>query len=235
MHECETSCCDNHHDECVRNVPLFESLKENEFALIQQTVQRRLYRKGDSIFREGDLSDGLYVINEGTIKISKLSDAGKEHVLRFLFPGDFSGQFALFHESQHYTNAEALSDTTACHIHRAHLRAMLQDNPHITYQFLVALSNQLRTADEWGSTINLLDVEKRLAKTLLLFSANHGLHNTLELPVAKKEFASLLSVTPETLSRKLAQFESQDVIALLGKRKILIRDRKALEKLSGVV
>jgi CRP-like cAMP-binding protein len=235
MHDCQASCCDSHHDECVRQVPLFQSLKETEFKFIQQTVQRREYRKGDCIFREGDAADGLYVVNEGAIKISKLSDAGKEHVLRFLFPGDFNGQFALFHESQHYTNAEALQDTVVCHIHRSDLRAMLEENPHITYQFLVALSNQLRLADEWGSTISLLDVEKRLAKTLLLFSANYGLHNTLELPVAKKEFASLLSVTPETLSRKLAQFESREVITLLGKRKILIRDRQALEKLSGAV
>ncbi len=235
MHDCGASCCNDNHNDCVRLVPLFQSLKEPEFKLIQQTVQRRQYHKGDYIFHEGDPTDGLYVVNEGAIKISKLSDAGKEHVLRFLFPGDFNGQFALFHESHHYTNAEALQETVVCHIHRADLRAMLQENPHITYQFLVALSNQLRLADEWGSTISLLDVEKRLAKTLLLFSENHGMHNTLELPVAKKEFASLLSVTPETLSRKLAQFESKDVISLLGKRKILIRDRQALEKLSGVV
>ncbi len=231
----DSTCCEMHHGECVKHVPLFQSLSETEFTVIQQAVKSRTYQKGDYIFREGDSAEGLYVVSEGTVKISKLSDAGKEHVIRFLFPGDFGGEFALFHESNRYTNAEVLQDTVICHIHRTDLRLILQQNPRVTYQFLVALSNQLREADEWVSAISLLDVEKRLAKTLLLFSVNHTYHDTLELPVAKKEFASLLGVTPETLSRKLAHFESKRIISLLGKRKILIQDRSALETLSGVV
>ncbi len=235
MKNLESKCCEIYQNECVWQVPLFKSLKGTEFTLIQDVVKSRKYERGDYVFHEGDPADGLYVINEGTVKISKLANTGKEHVIRFLFPGDFSGQFALFHESHHYANAEVLQNATICHIHRADLHTILQRNPHITYQFIVALSNQLRDADEWVSTISLLDVEKRLAKTLLLFSVNYAFQGILELPVAKKEFASLLGITPETLSRKLAQFESKQIISLLGKRRILIHDKSALETLSGAV
>ncbi len=151
-------CCKDEHSACIKQVPLFQSLNEPEFGLIQQTIRSNPYKKGDYIFQEGEPADGLHVVHEGAIKLSKLSDCGKEHVLRFLFPGDFSGQFALFHEIDHYTNAEVIQDAVICHIHRADLRLMLQKHPHITYQFLVALSDQLREADEWVSAISLLDV-----------------------------------------------------------------------------
>ncbi|WP_233095938.1 Crp/Fnr family transcriptional regulator [Alicyclobacillus sp. SO9] len=203
--------------------------------MLQASIKSISYRKGDYIFRSDEPSDTLHIVNYGAVKIFTLSEAGKEHILRFLFPGDFAGQFAMFQQQRHYANAVALENTSICHIHRDDLKRILESNPEMTYRFMAALTERLREADEWAGAISMLDVESRLAKTLLLFRQKHALGDMLELPVTKRDFASLIGITPETLSRKLAVFETENIIELKGKKGIKLIDPSALEELSGAV
>ncbi len=80
---------------CVRNVPIFKGLNEDEISIIEEVINHQTFKKGEYIFQEGETSETLYVIHKGTVKISKLSDEGKEQIIRLLFPGDFFGQYAL--------------------------------------------------------------------------------------------------------------------------------------------
>lgn len=229
---CHQGCCPSS-ETCIRRVPIFDSLPDNQVALLHGLVESRRYQKGEYIFQEGEPSNALFVISEGVVKVSKLSETGKEHILRFLFSGDFDGQFALFKEGLHYSTAEALEDTVVCRIYREDLKAVLERNPQMAYHFLAAMSDRLRDADEWVGAISLLDVERRLAKTLLIFGRRHGELAKFELPVAKKDFAALIGVAPETLSRKLTFFESQHFIALSGKKGIQILNPGALRRVAG--
>lgn len=58
-------------------------------------MRPKRFKKGEFVFHEGERSETLFVLNEGTVKISKLDESGRKQVLRFLFPGDFFGDFAL--------------------------------------------------------------------------------------------------------------------------------------------
>lgn len=231
---CHHGCCETP-DFCVRGVPLFDSLTDEDVALLHETIESKRYTKGESVFREGEPSDSLYIVNEGVVKVSKLSDSGKEHILRLLFPGDFLGQFALFKEGLHYADAEAMEESVVCRIHRTALKAILERNPQMSYRFLAAISQRLREADEWVEAISLQDVERRLAKTLLIFEGKSETDGVFQLPVPKKDFAALLGATPETLSRKLSAFESQSLIRLHGKKGIQILDPTGLEIIAGLI
>ncbi len=221
-------------DSCIRYVPLFSGLSQQEVSLLSYSVHSRYYKRGDLVFQEGERSDALYIINQGVIKVYKLSDSGKEHILRFLFHGDFGGVSSLFKERRHYANAEVVEDAVVCRIHGNDLRAILDQNFEIAYRFLAALSERLREADEWTGSISLMDTERRLAKTLLIFRSKVEESVARELPFAKRDLAALMGMTPETLSRKLAAFESQGIISLKGKKGIQILDVDALIKIAGV-
>lgn len=230
--------CDHNHGSCIVHVPLFDGLSDEEVHLLSEAVHSRHYRKGEFVFQEGERSDALYVVNQGVVKVVKLADNGKEHVIRFLFHGDFGGMSALFKEGLHYANAEVVEDAVVCRIYRQDLKSILNNNSNMAYRFLAAISDRLRDADEWSGTISLFDAERRLAKMLLIFTAkmassNPG-SNPYELPVSKRDLAALIGITPETLSRKLAVFESEGYISMRGKKDIEILNSSALEEIAGV-
>lgn len=222
------------HDSCLRQVPIFNELSEPEISVLTKAIHSRRYRKGQFVFEAGQPSDALYVIHHGVVKITTVSDAGKERILRFLFSGDFDGLFALFKEDVHYAYAEAVEDTVVCRINRNDLKAILDHNADLAYRLLALLSERLRDADEWAGSMSFMDAESRLAKMLLILSTRVVKSGVHQLPVTKKDLAALIGTTPETLSRKLAAFESEGYILLTGKKGLRILNASALEQIVGV-
>ncbi|MCL6459733.1 MAG: Crp/Fnr family transcriptional regulator, partial [Gorillibacterium sp.] len=154
-----------------------------------------------------------------------------EKIVRFLFPGDFFGQFALLQEKKHDAHAEVLDAATVCIIHKQDFLPIIENNSKMAYSFVIAISELLHQAEEWISTISLLETEQRLAKLLLLFHEKNGSLPSFTLPVPKKELAALLGTTPETLSRKLASLEKQGLISFMRKN-VTIHDLAGLKAIS---
>lgn len=232
-------CCTQkncvHQSSCLRLVPVFQGMDHEELATIKSVTNSNYYKKGDYIFREGERSDTLFVVHEGLIKISKVNDEGKEQIIRLLFPGDFFGQFALLQNSDHYANAEALAQTTICSIEKSAFLDTLGKNPTMALHFINALNNRLFLADEWMSLLSLMEVEKRVARViLLLFGKVEVRNNEFILPITKKDLASLIGTTPETLSRKLLSFVEQKIIAVKQRRVIQVLNLDTLKELAGL-
>jgi len=93
--------CNTHHKSCVSIVPIFNHLEDQQMDEIVQTIKPGKYKKGEIIYRAGDESDSLYIVNKGRIRIFRLSESGKEQLVRILTTGDFTGELALFSESTH--------------------------------------------------------------------------------------------------------------------------------------
>lgn len=229
----EKSECSYQHA-CIRRVPIFQTLTDQEIQLLQPVTHSRGYEKGDFVFREEEQSESLFVLNQGLIKLSKVADNGKEHIIRFLFPGDFFGQFALLQDKKHYANAEIVEPSVVCRIHRDDFKPLMEQNPAMTYRFLIAMSELLQQADEWAGALHLYEVDRRLAKMLLYLQRKDvSSDNQLQLPAAKKELALMIGTTPETFSRKLAQFESQGILSV-NRRNVRILDPATLCQLAGM-
>jgi len=224
----------SHHEQrsCIHQVPIFEQLTEEDAAALSSAVQSKPYRKGELIFREGERSDQLFIVNEGIIKLSKLSEEGKEQIIRFLFPGDFFGQFALLQEKNHYADAEALSPAVICTIHKQDFLPIMAQNAKLAYRFLLAVSERLAQADEWIGTLSLMETDRRLAKLLMAFYERNNGQAEIRLPVQKKELAALIGTTPETLSRKLAELDQLGYLAV-ARNSIIILQPRLLGELAG--
>ena len=72
---------------CIELVPIFSNLNYDEMMEIARITRDRTYEKSSMIYMAGDNDESLYVIHEGKVKISRISDSGKEQVLRVLGPG----------------------------------------------------------------------------------------------------------------------------------------------------
>src|SRR5690554_1329489 len=208
---------------CVSLVPIFNHLEKDQMKKVMERVRSVPYKKGEIIYHAGDESDSLYIVNHGKIKIYRLSETGKEQILRVLSPGDFTGELALFKESTHEAYAEALMDTKVCMIKRTDLQHFLLTYPTIALKILSEFSHRLDESETQTTRFATEKVETRLALCLAECVEDED-NPEFVLPMSKKDLASYLGTTPETISRKLTEFEEQGLIEQKPKRTIKILD-----------
>lgn len=221
--------CDCHHADyssCIDIVPIFSSLSAEEKQEVAAITGHKSYTKGEMIYLAGDKGEKLYVIHEGYVKISRLSPTGKEQVIRVLGPGEFMGELTLFSSQPMTDNAAAIADTTMCMIEGQQLKKLMQKYPAIAFKIMEELSRRLEKAENLIKDISLHSVEQRLAQSLLALSREQP---KVTLKMTKGDFASHIGMSQETLSRKLAAFQEQGLIKLVGQRQIIILDRQGLE------
>ncbi|MEO3947728.1 Crp/Fnr family transcriptional regulator [Gorillibacterium sp. CAU 1737] len=207
---------------CVLRVPIFNHLEPHQLDEIMSATRSVGYTKGELINRAGDPSDMLSIVNAGKVKIYRLSESGKEQLVRILAPGDFSGELALFRESVHESYSVAMEDTQICTITRPDLQAFLLKYPTIALKILAEFSRRLEASEKQTTLVSTEKVEKRLALYLIECLEQEGAATELTLPMSKKNLASYLGTTPETISRKLVEFENAGFIRQKARRRIEI-------------
>lgn len=223
--------CSHHSDlqsqkACVSLVPIFNHLEATQLDEIMEMVQSRTYKKGEIIYYAGEKSNTLYIVNRGRAKIYHLAESGKEQLVRILNPGDFTGELALFQQSIHEGYAEALVDTSVCLIQSDDLQNSLKKYPAIAIHMMQELAGRLEQSEKQTTRFATEKVETRIA--LFLAECMDGDSPTIELPMSKKDLASYLGTTPETISRRLAHLEEAGYIVQKGQRKIKILDLDGL-------
>jgi len=216
---------------CLENVPIFSSLSREEMTEVSMTAAHREYKKGEAVYLEDEYSEKLFVINKGKVKISKLSEEGKEQIIRILKEGDFMGELTLFTHSPMKNNAEALEDTILCIIDGEKITGLIEKRPAIALKIMKELSMRLEKTENLIESLGLRDVEQRVADILLEMADDN---NIAELSISKKDLAAHIGVSQETLSRKLSGFQDKGFIRQEGQRKIIILNREALESISSI-
>lgn len=222
------SCGKETHKSCVSIVPIFNHLEEDEMNSIVKTTQHIGVQKGEVLYRAGDHSNSLYIVHKGKVKVYRLTETGKEQVIRILTPGEFTGELALFKESIHDVFAEAMEKTEICSIQRSHLQAFLQQHPNISWKMLNEFSKRLETAEHQLTSFATENAETRIA-LYLAHQAEESRSKEITLSLSRKDLASYLGTTPETISRKLAKFEDEGWIRQQDQRKIEIVDLESLQ------
>lgn len=209
------------HKLCISQVPIFNHLENEQMDEIMEMFQSVLYKRGEIIYRTGDPSDSLYIVQNGKIRIYRLSETGKEQLVRILTAGYFTGELALFKETLHEAYAEAIEETRVCMIKRSELQKLLLKYPSISLKILTEFSHRLEQSEKQTTRFATEKVETRLMHFLVECMENN-LSNEIMLPMSKKDLASYLGTTPETISRKLSNLENQGYIKQKTNKKIEI-------------
>lgn len=209
-------------DVCVSLVPIFNHLDDEQLNEIMKLTKSIKYKKGEVVYRAGYNSDSLYIVSKGKIKIYRLSESGKEQLLHLLFTGDFTGELALFSETIHESYAEAMEDTEVCSVNRTDLQDLLRKYPAISLKILFEFSKRLEQVEKQTTRFATEKVETRLALYLAELVEGDSEIKEIELPMTKKDLASYLGTTPETISRKLYELEDAGLIKQKENKKIEI-------------
>lgn len=214
----------------LAGIPLFAGLSGEQLAALVRIGIRRVCRKGERLFSEGDEGTGFYVVLSGRVKIAKVSPEGKEQILHFVGPGESFGEVSVFTGQGFPADAEISAQGTVCFFPRRDFVGLIRSDPTLALNMLAQLSRRLRQFAGLIEDLSLKEVPGRLAK-YLLYLGGQADGGTLELDVSKGQLASLLGTIPETLSRILAKLTRQGLIQAQGAR-IRILDREGLEQIA---
>lgn len=234
----DTHQCQHHIDMkqlCISKVPIFNHLTAEEMVKILELSVSNRYEKGEIIYHPDDHSQNLFIIHKGKVKIYRLSESGKEQLLRILEPGDFMGELSLFTTTPLSGYAEAIEGTEICMIHHNDLHQLISKHPTISLKILEEFSVRLNRMESLLEKLNS-NVEERIISYFIELLKEKGISPTsptidITLPMSKKDFASFIGTTQETLSRKLSSFQQQGFIKQSGQRHISILNMKALHEL----
>ena len=215
----------------IASIPLFEDLPKEQQEDLAMIVVDQVFKRGQTIFTEGDDATGFYVGVTGRVKIYKLSFEGKEQILHIFGPGEPFGEVPVFTGQNFPANAQAMDESRIFFFPRESFIELIKNNPSIALNMLAVLSMRLRRFTHLIDDLSLKEVPGRLSAYLLYLSEQEKGTTDLELTITKSQLASLLGTIPETLSRIFGKMSKQGLIELDGPR-IRILDRQGLEDLA---
>lgn len=221
-------------DLCVARVPLFQGLTHAQQLEVAGFARTARLGAVEPVYAAGSDMSQLMVVHTGKVKISRTSASGQEQVIRVLGPGDFIGESAFLTGAKPDHAAEALVPTELCVFRHADLGRLVEKHPSIGLRMLQGVSKRLEDTEARLASVTSGSVASRLADYLLSLPAKPGTQGTVEvaLPLAKKDIASLLSTTPESLSRQLRKMTDSGVISEEHPGRIMITDVTALSAIS---
>ncbi|MES2774801.1 MAG: Crp/Fnr family transcriptional regulator [Bacteroidota bacterium] len=195
-----------------------------------------VYKKGETIFREGCHPFGVFCIQEGKIKLAMQGEEGKEQILRMAKAGDVMGYRSLLVGERYNASATALEESHVCFIPKENFLKGVKTDANLSFEMMKLLSSQLKEAEVKITHLAQKPVRERLAETLLFLKETYGYEpgtNIISVQLSREEIANLVGTATETGIRLLSEFNKDKVIELTGK-KIAILDTKELARIANV-
>jgi CRP/FNR family transcriptional regulator len=210
----------------------WHDLDETSLAVLERGRRRRELGSGEVVFAQGERNDGVYCVSGGTVGIRRLDSNGNSVLLELAYPGDTVGYRSFLTDSEHKTSAEALGPSIVCHIDHATVTALLAANPALGLRFLKRSIGALEDAHDTMFRQATFSNRHKLVHLLLVLVGRHGHRlvngsQSIELPVSRRDLASMVGTRHETISRIIGRLET-DGIAHFSGRQVMIPNVEAL-------
>ncbi|MBK9323159.1 MAG: Crp/Fnr family transcriptional regulator [Bdellovibrionaceae bacterium] len=199
-------------------------------------------KEGDILFKEGDLSRGLYYIHSGSVKVvvnrnlTRGRTASPEYLTKLVSPGEFFGYKELIRGTPSNSMAKAIKGTTVWLYPRETVLNGIQQASPLLKMLLQQLATDIETYEITNQLHYLASVQERIAYQLVVLAEKFGNETSagisLNLKLTRNEFAQLASTINESFSRHLTDFKNEGLIDISGK-KIIIKNLKGLMSKSG--
>ncbi|MEK8086595.1 Crp/Fnr family transcriptional regulator [Aquabacterium sp. A3] len=213
----------------LRSDPWFSHLPpEFEAELLAVAVQRRL-QAGEHLFFRGDPPDGLYAILEGSLRISGVTEAGKEAILSLIDAPAWFGEISAFDQLPRTHNACAEGAVRVLHIPHADLMALLARQPLFWRELGVLMALRMRLAFINMEDMALLPSEVRLARRLVWLVEASGQVADVGpwvVPISQTQLGMMLSLSRQTTNQAVSALASQGLVRVAyGRIEVLDRVR----------
>ncbi|WP_353077541.1 Crp/Fnr family transcriptional regulator [Flavobacterium sp.] len=216
----------------VREFSAIKALNKDELLKIADCKTSYTVKKGETVFDEGDALNGIYCIKDGICKLSKLSDNGKDQIVKLVKKGELLGQRSLISEESTNLSAVAVEDMQVCFIPKQEILQFFNENNQFSLNMMKSVCGDLKDADDNMVNLAQKTVKQRLAETLLKLETDFGIHEdgSLKIQLSREEIAGMIGTATESCIRLLSEFNKEGWISLQGK-KITLSNKKELQRL----
>lgn len=191
------------------------------------------FKKGESVYVPKDLSDRIFFITEGSIKISVMNEEGKEITKAILGRGEVFGELAMLGELQRHDFATALEDTQTCVVTLDELRGLMRDRSELNLFFMRIFGGRQLEMERRLESLVFRDSRSRIVEFLVNMARAKGQRVGYEWvvrkPVTHQEIANLTATSRQTVTTTLNDLRYKKLLTF-NRSRLLIRDLDQLEK-----
>ncbi|KAB8039217.1 cyclic nucleotide-binding domain-containing protein [Silvanigrella paludirubra] len=197
---------------------LFPSLSEEDLLRFQENSSVIRLKKGQNLFISGDTPRSIYGVANGCLKIVRESQEGESVITRIVRAGQIVGIREVFGEFKYGRTSVALKDSEVFSIEKTIVLDLIQRSPAVSLQFMKIFCNELSRLEKRIESDLYRPAKNRVASVIFeLFNlfADEGAQN-FEPPLNRRDIAELADVTPETVSRAIADFKQAGIMETHG-------------------
>ena len=206
--------------EALRVIPLFATLEDAVLEEIAGLLIDRKFPKDAIIFEEGSVGDYMYLIREGQVKVTKMSEDGREKILEILGSGDFMGEMALVDREPRSASIKTTRPCVLLALSRQDFLGLLRENPEISMGIIRELTRRLRETDEQIRGLLFERVEGRTRRILSRMATDPVSSDPNRLttpPVTHQQLADLVGTSRETITRVVKELKDSGWLTQAGK------------------
>ncbi|HKA43373.1 MAG TPA: Crp/Fnr family transcriptional regulator [Burkholderiales bacterium] len=186
----------------LKSIPVFEGLHEDEVRVLAERSSTKSAPKNAIIVNEGDLTDSLYVILAGKVKVYLGDESGKELILDIKGPGQYFGEMVL-DQGPRSASVMTLEPSQFAVISGTDFRNILLKHPKIALHVITNLIRMARGLNENVKSLAMLDVYGRVARMLLELAVEKEGHMVIPEKITQKEMANRVGASREMINRIL--------------------------------
>ncbi len=217
----------------IRQLNSLKALNKEELKRISDSKVTKTIKKGETLFEEGEKLNGVFCVRDGVTKLAKMSDNGKDQIVKLATKGEVLGQRSVISQEATNLSAVALNDMEVCYIPKSHLEDSINNNTEFTKAVLLHMAHDLKLADDAIVDMAQKSVKQRIAQVLLYL---HEYFDTdaegfIALILTREDIAGVVGTAKEACIRTLTSFKKENWISTEGKR-IKVIDTVALQRLA---
>jgi len=202
---------------------VWNALSEEQLAFLSCGTKTRNYRRGETVYAVGDANSGVYCISEGSLGVRRMDAEGNWIMLQLAYPGQALGYRSFLRSGRHRTSAEALEPSRVCHIKADRIAKLLKEDPTLGLQFLQRANSELETIQMALMQNLALTNRQYFVHVLMVLLKHHGSENadgsySMQLPLSRRDLASMVGTRQETLSRIIKRLEADGLASFSGRQ-----------------
>jgi CRP/FNR family transcriptional regulator len=221
----------------LKHFDLFSELPAEDLKFLDQISYMMKFPKKEYIYFPEDPANTIFLLKEGRVKISLLTEKGRELTLAILEPGEVFGELALVDEGNRQTLAEALEDTLICVIKREDFKKLLKKQPDLALKIIKLIGLRRKAIESKIEYLVFRDVPARLAHLLLNLAEEYGVKTSegikLRVRLTHQEIGNLIGATRETTTATLNRLKELRLIDF-RLRHLIIVDKNKLQQLTEI-
>ncbi|MDR2461142.1 MAG: Crp/Fnr family transcriptional regulator [Deltaproteobacteria bacterium] len=221
---------------CIGELWIFNGLNENELHALANTLTRTVFEAGDTVFRQGDKAERIFLIKTGRIRLSRVMENGSELILDIRKPGDYLGEYILNDLERDYpypVTATCVDKVATCGFSRKSFEDMVLKFPKIGLKVINNMAGRITNLTERIEAMSQTHLEEKLYGVLLNVAREHGKPGkkgsyVLEMPLTHEDLGFLVGAHRVSVTRTMKRLKETGKVTHDGKTLVVIGEEENL-------